>query len=395
MPSAAPGSQSSLREANRRRVIEALRSAGVLTQAEIARATGLSAATVSNVVRDLSVSGAIAVRPTARGGRRAREVRLSRSTGVAVGVDFGKRHLRIALCDLARQVIAEDELPLPSDHAAPEGIAEVDRLLDRLLGGAGIARDQIVGVALGLPGPIDTRTGYVGSTSILPGWTGVQAGTALGERLGLPVLVDNDANLGALGEVTWGAGRGARHAAYIKVSNGIGAGLIVDGRIFRGATGTAGEVGHTTIDENGRVCRCGNRGCLETLASAPVLLEMLRDSHGGALTPSEMLRLAEGGDPACRRVIADAGRHIGVAVANLCNVFNPERVIVGGDLTSAGELLLAPVCEAVDRFAIPSAAGSLSIVSGVLGHRAEVLGALALVLQECRPPAVGEAKYAK
>lgn len=378
----AVGSPASLRQANQRRVVAAVRQAGALTQAEIARRTGLSPATVSNVVRHLTGTGLLDVTVSEPGRRRTSTVRINRAAGVAIGVDFGHRHLRVAIGDLSYDVLAEESRPLPSDHTATDGIALAAELVDQLLVRVGCDRDRVIGVGLGLPAPIDRVTGHVGSASILPGWVGIPAADALGSRLGLPTLVDNDANLGALGEVIWGAGSGCTDLAYIKVSTGIGAGLLIDGHIHRGASGTAGEIGHTTIDEHGRVCQCGNRGCLETLAAGPFIVEMLRPSLGADLTLARAVELACQGDAGCRRVIADAGRHIGVAVANLCNLINPERVVVGGDVAAAGELLLAPLREIVSRQAIPSAAADVTIVSGQLGDRAEVLGALALALRE-------------
>lgn len=170
--------------------------------------------------------------------------------------------------------------------------------------------------------------------------------------------------------------------AYIKVASGVGAGLVIDGRIYRGPGGTAGEIGHITLDESGPVCRCGNRGCLETFTAARYVLDLLRGSHGPDLTLARMVQLGREGDPGCRRVIADVGRHIGMGVASLANLLNPSRVVLGGDLAEAGELVLAPLRESVARYAIPSAARRLSVVSGGLGARAEVLGALALALSE-------------
>jgi predicted NBD/HSP70 family sugar kinase len=240
---------------------------------------------------------------------------------------------------------------------------------------------DVVSVAVGVPAPIDTETGQIGSGTILPGWGGVRVAEEMNGRLDRPTVVDNDANLGALAEVRYGAARGCEHAAYVKVSHGVGAGLVVDGRVFRGRAGTAGEIGHVTIDENGPVCRCGNRGCLETFVRASVLLEMLRNSHGH-LSLRDVIRRARDGDAGCRRVIADAGRHIGVAVASLCNLLNPERIVVGGGLALAGDLLLDPMRDVVQRFAISTAAATVTIVQGQLGSRAQVLGAIALALQE-------------
>lgn len=377
-----PGSQTSLHRANLERVVRAVRMAGSLTQAEIARATGLSAATVSNIVRELKDGGTVDVTPTSAGGRRARSVSLSGDAGIVIGVDFGHTHLRVAVGNLAHQVLAEEAEPLDVDASAAEGFDRAEQLVKRLILATGIGPDKVIGVGLGVPGPIDVSSGTLGSTSILPGWSGINPAEELSGRLGVPVHVDNDANLGALGELVWGSGRGVKDLAYIKVASGVGAGLVIDGRVYRGPGGTAGEIGHITLDESGPVCRCGNRGCLETFTAARYVLPLLRPGHGPDLTMERVVQLAREGDPGCRRVIADVGRHIGSGIANLCNLLNPSRVVLGGDLAEAGELVLAPIRDSVSRYAIPSAARQLSLAQGALGGRAEVLGALALVLSE-------------
>ncbi|MFJ3434740.1 ROK family protein [Streptomyces cyaneofuscatus] len=377
-----PGSQTSLHRANLERVVRAVRMAGSLTQAEIARSTGLSAATVSNIVRELKDGGTVEVTPTSAGGRRARSVSLSGDAGIVIGVDFGHTHLRVALGNLAHQVLAEESEPLDVDASSAEGFDRAEVLVNRLIEATGIGPDKIIGIGLGVPGPIDVESGTLGSTSILPGWTGINPSEELSGRLGVPVYVDNDANLGALGELVWGSGRGVKDLAYIKVASGVGAGLVIDGTIYRGPGGTAGEIGHITLDESGPVCRCGNRGCLETFTAARYVLPLLQPSHGPGLTMERVVQLAREGDPGCRRVIGDVGRHIGSGVANLCNLLNPSRVVLGGSLAEAGELVLGPIRDSVSRYAIPSAARQLSVLPGALGGRAEVLGALALVLSE-------------
>ncbi|MFP8962421.1 ROK family protein [Streptomyces nanhaiensis] len=377
-----PGSQSSLHRANLERVVRAVRIAGSLTQAEIARTTGLSAATVSNIVRELKDNGTVEVTPTSAGGRRARSVSLSGDAGIVVGVDFGHSHLRVAVGNLAHQVLAEESEPIDVDASASQGFDRAERLVERLIEVTGFCREKVIGLGLGVPGPIDVETGVLGSSTILPGWAGTNPREELASRLGVEVHVDNDANLGALGELVWGSGRGARDLAYIKVASGVGAGLVIDGQIYRGPGGTAGEIGHITLDESGPVCRCGNRGCLETFTAARYVLPLLHSSHGPDLTMPEMVRLARSGDLGCRRVVADIGRHVGSGVANLCNLLNPSRVVLGGDLAEAGELVLGPIRDSVSRYAIPSAARQLTVVPGALGGRAEVLGALALVLSE-------------
>jgi predicted NBD/HSP70 family sugar kinase len=377
-----PGSQSSLHRANLERVVRAVRLAGSLTQAEIARSTGLSAATVSNIVRELKEGGTVEVTDTSSGGRRARSVSLSGDAGIVIGVDFGHTHLRVAVGNLAHRVLAEEAAPLDVDASWADGFDRAEALVGELIAGIGVDLGKVIGVGLGVPGPIDVESGTLGSTAILPGWAGINPREELSRRLGVPVHVDNDANLGALGELVWGSGRGVKDLAYIKVASGVGAGLVINGQIYRGPGGTAGEIGHITLDESGPVCRCGNRGCLETFAAARYVLPLLQGTHGPGLTMERVVELARDGDPGCRRVIADVGRHVGSGVANLCNLLNPTRVVLGGSLAEAGELVLAPIRESVGRYAIPSAARQLSVLTGSLGSRAEVLGALALVLSE-------------
>jgi predicted NBD/HSP70 family sugar kinase len=369
----------------------ALREAGAASRAELARRTGLSRTTVASLVGDLESEGVLIEREdgvgaSPRGGRPPRLLSFSRSAGVAVGIDFGKRHLRVAAADLSHAILAEAERPARAEDPAEAGLEAAVALVEEVMAGAGVEREEAVGVGMGLPGPIDRRSGRVGSSSILPGWVGVRAAEELGSRLGLPVSVDNDANLGALAELHWGAAAGRRNVAYLKVSTGIGAGLIMDGRLFHGTGGMAGEIGHTIMDEQGPVCRCGKRGCLETLAGASALVELLEPRLERVISTGELLELAAGGDSGARRVIADAGMHIGGAVATLCDLFNPELIVVGGELSAAGEVLLDPMREQVHRNAIPATARDVEIVAGVLGSRAELLGALALVLAPAHAP---------
>ncbi len=377
-----PDAEDPRRAASRAGVLRVLREEGPSSRAQIARRTSLSRATVSSVVADLQRAGLVVETEAPAAGQLGRPpslLRLDSSAGAALGIDFGKRHLRVAAADLGHRVLAERTVEIDPDHDAAHGIEQAALLVDEVLDEAGLDRAGVLGVGMGLPGPVHQPTGELGSATILPGWVGVRAHEAMSERLGMLVQVDNDANLGALGELTWGAARGLRSVVYLKVSTGIGAGLIAAGRLYRGAGGTAGEIGHTIIDPFGPVCRCGNRGCLETIAGSQALLELLRPARG-ALTLAEMLSAAHTGEAAARRVVTDAGTTIGAAVASVCNLLNPELVVVGGDLSAAGELLLAPLRDALARATIASAADDVRVVAGVLGERAEVLGAIALVL---------------
>ncbi len=391
------GSLGSLRESNRERVVQALQSLGVASRAEIARRTGLSRSTVSSIVADLQQAGLISDRAddgrvASGGGRPPSLIALDPSAGLAVGIDLGKQHLSVALADLSHAVIAERRRELPEGYDADEGMETAAELVDAVLDENGSGRDRVLGVGMGVPGPIH-RAGTVGSAAILPGWVGVQVAERMQARLGLPVRVENDANLGALAEHMWGAGDGCDCLVYLKCSAGIGAGFVLDGRLYKGTGGTAGEIGHTTVDETGDICRCGNRGCLETYAGASAIARLLTRSLGQPVDPDTAVERAVAGDPLARRAFVDAGRHIGVVLADVCNLLNPERIVVGGGMgNAAGDLLLDPLREAVKLRAIASAAEDVDVVPSRLGDRAELLGAVALVLREARPARVGPGK---
>src|SRR3954447_19805217 len=388
MPNGRAGSLESLRRLNRLRVIRALRDEGQISRADIARRTGLSRSTVSSLVADLQADGLVVERPEpgsafgAQGGRPPILLAFDASAGAALGIDFGPSHLRVAVSDLASTILAERSRPLDTDHDAQEGLDMAAELVSETLADAGVDRSAVIGAGMGLPGPIESGEGVVGTSAILPGWIGMTAGAEMRRRLGIPVMVDNDANLGALAEAAFGAGRNAGDLVYLKVSSGIGAGLILNGRLYRGSAGLAGELGHVLVHPDGIVCRCGNRGCLETVAGTGALVDLLRRSHGDDITIEGMLAAARDGDAGCRRVIHDAGRALGLVAATLLNVLNPEMVIVGGHLAAAGDILLDGLRESISRAALPETSRGAEVALGVLGERAQVLGALALVVSE-------------
>jgi predicted NBD/HSP70 family sugar kinase len=377
-----------LRERNKLRVIETLRQQGTASRSELARVTGLSRTTITSLVAELQQRGLVVEQapgesgtgPAGRG-RPPTLLRLDPSAGTALGVYFGHTHLRVAVADLSSAVLAERRLELDVDHSATAALDATVELVDSVLDEAGLGRDDVIGVGMGISGPIDL-SGAVGHTVILPDWVGLNAAGELERRLGLPVTVDNDANLGALAEVSTGAGRGLTDVVYVMVSAGIGSGLILGGKLHRGATGFAGELGHVFVAEKGAVCRCGNRGCLETVASTEALLALLRPAHGDDLTVAGVLELVASGDLAANRVVYDVGRAVGRVLAGLVTCLDPQAVIVGGELSPAGEPLLHGIRDAIDRYALPGASRSVEVKSGVLGERAEVLGALALVISD-------------
>jgi predicted NBD/HSP70 family sugar kinase len=355
-----------------------------MTRAALAD-VGLSRSTVQSVIEELAEAGVvIEIGPdTASGiGRRPILVGLRGSLGVTVGVEIANWTIRVAVCDLAQEPLLHTSAP--SDAAADPvtTLTRASALIDEALARTGFRRDQVLGVGIALPGPIQRRTGLTGRACTLKPFVGVNCKELAREVLRLPVLVDNDANLAAIAEVTWGAAKGCRDLAYVYSATGLGVGFIVNGELYAGANGTAGEIGHTTIDENGLVCECGGRGCLNTLADPGAIIRNLEQSHGTGLTIDHVIALAHGGDAGCRRVLADAGRHIGVATANMYNLFDPELIVIGGSLAPAGEILIDPLRESMARRAIHAGEAIPPVIAGDLGEQAVVTGAAAAVLAD-------------
>lgn len=376
-----PGSQTSLREANRARIVDAIKKHGGLTQVELAGATGLSAATVSNIVKELSTSGVLHTAQSIRSGRRAQHVTLAHALGLVVGVHFSTRHLRVALADVAHTVVAENHMPLARDHRADNELDKVSLLLNDMLESVDASRDDLLAVGLAVPAPIDRTSGTIARSGIMRGWDGVVIAESLERRIKRPVYLDNAANLGALGESRFGAGRGKRNFITLDIGDGIGAGLILNGQPYYGFLGITGELGHTPVAEHGVICRCGNRGCLETVASTSVMLESLGRGTGGGLSTADILRRGLAQDPAVLRVVSDAGTAIGQAIGNIANVINPELVLIGGPLVGLGDALLDPIRRGIQHNALPIIAGTTTVRVSSLGDRAESLGAAAIVIK--------------
>jgi predicted NBD/HSP70 family sugar kinase len=374
-----------MRELNRLRLLEVLLLAGAADRAELVRQTGLSRATVSGIVRDSMARGVIVEgdeRTALSGpGRRSTRLRLNPAAGAVVGVDYGHRHVRVAVADLASSVVAERRIDLDVDGGPAAALDAGAEIVADLLSEARIERDRVLGIGMGLPGPIDRQTGALGSSSILLAWTGLRPADELSRRLGLPVRLDNDANLGALGEFVYGAGREAADMVYVKVSSGIGAGLVLQGSLHTGDAGIAGELGHVAVVTDGALCRCGNRGCLETVASTGALFRRLAPVHGDGLTTQRVLELADAGDGAVTAAVMESGRFVGTALGALCTAVDPAAVVVGGDLGAACGVLLDAIRAELRRTVLPRAA-RVPVRPAILGDRAEVLGAIALALAE-------------
>ena len=294
----------------RLRIIEALYRHPLSSRADLARHAELSRATVSTMVEELVRAGLVEeaagsgpAGAGAEGGVGRPPVLLSLVSGAAfaLGLDFGHQHIRVALCDLSGEPVVDDYSLAEVDHAPSQSLDLAQRLVHEALKSAGVAPDQLLGVGMGLAAPINTASGNLEANGILPGWHGIRPAAEMEARLGIPVALDNDANLGALGEKAFGAARGVDDLVYIRLSAGIGAGLIIDGRPYQGRLGVAGEVGHVLSDPHGPICRCGNRGCLETVASPVAVAALLERSLRRPVTVPQLLELVAAGDRGARR----------------------------------------------------------------------------------------------
>jgi predicted NBD/HSP70 family sugar kinase len=370
------------RQTNRLRVIQALYRHPGSSRSAIAEITGLSRPTVSAFMEELEKAGIVEEyeddAPRQSGGRPPVLMTLVPRAAFAVGVDMGHEHLRVAVCDLSGELLSDEYTAIDVDHA-PHGTMDLAKqMVARTLESAEVERERVIGAGMALAAPVDGETGRVFARGILPSWGGIEPVAEMERRLELPVRLENDANLGALGEHVFGAGQGVDEMAYVRLSAGIGLGLVLGGRAFGGTCGIAGELGHVRVSRDGPICRCGNRGCLEIVASPNAVARLL----GPEVSVARMLDLAREGDRGAQRAIGDAGELIGEALATLVTLLNPKLIVVGGDLATTGDVVLEPIRTAIARYAIPPAGAAVDVVRGTLGERAEVLGAAALVLGE-------------
>jgi predicted NBD/HSP70 family sugar kinase len=286
-----------------------------------------------------------------------------------------------AVADTRGRILAEYGQGADVDQQATNALDAAADLLRRCLTDAGLAASDLAGVAAGIPCPLDATTGVVRSPTILAAWVDLDPARELATRIGRPVYVDNDANMGARGEQRFGAARGCRDFIYVKASHGIGAGLVLAGETYRGTLGIAGEIGHTQLPDATSLCRCGNCGCLETVVSITEVRRQLAHIRPEPdIHPSDPSLAAVAGDPVAARVITAAGRTLGRVLADMCNALNPDALIVGGELSTAGAPLVAGIRESIDRYAQPASAHAVRIRVAELGLRAELVGAIATAL---------------
>lgn len=382
-------------ELNRAIVLNIIRQEGSISRAEIAHRTKLSRSAVSNIINSLLRDGLVqhSEKGESNGGRRPIMLNFNYSAGYILGIDVGANHLLGVITDLEGNTLAENYSSFDISVGPEKGLAQIISHIQEVLTVHNVPRNRLLGIGVGVPGPLDYTTGAVIAPPIMPGWDRFPLRQLLTQEFGLPVLVENDANLGAVAEKWRGAGLGYQHLAYVKMGTGIGCGLILDGKIYRGQRGSAGEIGHITITRDGPPCKCGSYGCLESMAAVPAISNRARlaieagrkttlSIHSAPPTPQEIADAAWQGDKLALELIEDAGRYIGTALATLINLFNPGIIVLGGGVTAIGEPLLNPIRETARNRSLLVSYEETEIVIGKLGREAVALGAVMLVLQE-------------
>ncbi|NWJ45379.1 MAG: ROK family protein [Chloroflexi bacterium] len=311
-----------------------------------------------------------------------------------VGVDLGGTKVRAVLADGTGKLLARTDRPTQADRGLDSVIDNIVSVINKVMSKS--TPGEVLAIGIGAPGPLNPRTGVVFSPPNLPGWTDVPLRDLIEAKLGLPVYLGNDANLAALGEYTFGAGKEYRYLVYITVSTGIGGGIIEDGNIIHGSRGAAGEIGHMTIKLDGPVCNCGNIGCFEALASGtairkraldllntnrPTLLRELSNNNLDSVNAVMVEKAAKLGDEAALELLYDTAIYLGVGITNILHLFNPEIVVIGGGVSQVGDLIFEPLRAEVNRRAMPAFRENVPIVPTDLGDDVGLYGTIALVLQ--------------
>jgi len=294
------------------------------------------------------------------------------SEGRALAIDIGGSKIAAGVVDAQGRILAKAEIPTHAELGYAPALARIAELLRSIVRECGAA---VEGIGVGSTGPIDPATGVYGEVGTLPGWRGSPLMADLEREFGLPVRVENDADAAALGESAWGAGRGSRSLLYVTISTGIGAGIILDGRLYRGAGGAHPELGHHLLDASGPACYCGSNGCWESLASGPALEAWMAQQRPGRLSARTICDLARQQDPLAGEAVRRAARYLGLGLANLVTIFCPQTIVLGGGMMQSADLLLPPALEIVTRTCTQVPVANTSITLAGLGGDSGLLGA--------------------
>ncbi len=374
------------------RNLEELRDDGPLSRDELADRLGVSRTTIAAEVARLGELGLAQERGQAasRGGRRSTLVDLA--DGIRfVGIAIGATGMSVGITDGRLSVLAQRNISCDLTRGPEPVLAEALGQVRELLAELGVERP--VGAGVAVPGPVDFHRGVPVSPPIMPGWDGYRVSEVVARALGCPAVLDNDVNAMAMGEQHAGVARNARDFLFVKLGTGIGCGIVIDGKIYRGLNGCAGDIGHIRIEEFGPLCACGNTGCLEAFAGgaalardataaarsgrSEVLAAMLAEK--GSLTAADVAVAVTQGDAQAVQLVRDCGRRVGQVLASLVSFFNPGMIVVGGRVTGLGHSLLAEIRGVTYRRSFPLATGNLPIVLGELGDATGVIGCARLV----------------
>jgi predicted NBD/HSP70 family sugar kinase len=374
-------------------VLHLIRHGRATTRGDVLEATGLSRMTISQRLDTLLAAGMIVEGPTAEatGGRRRRSLSFNTSQSHVLVVAVDTTHARIAVTDLGGAVLVEDSIDVPVSAGPSEVLDRVVVTMRAVLGKQGLDADDLCGLGLSLPGPVDPVSGRPSQPPMLPGWDAYPVGEHLESALpGVPVLTANDADAAAMGEYAAGYSQ-VESLCMVKVSTGIGAGIVIGGRSYCGFDGGAGDIGHVRVSPRSEArCQCGMQGCLAVVASGRAVAAELRMLGFEATSGREVRALLQTGEPEAARLTQTAGRRIGEVMASMVSLLNPEVVLVGGDLASAP--LLAGIRETLYRLALPRATRHMALQLGSLGDDAAVAGMTRLVVDQEFSPATVNAR---
>jgi len=374
-------------------LFQLLRDGRLRTRADLALSTGQSRSTIATQVDLLMSSGLIG--PTGEaastGGRPPTTFAFNPGARIVLAVDLGATHARLAVTDLAHTVFAEHHEALAITDGPTPVLDRVATIAVKLIAETGRPLTDLVGVGVGLPGPVEHSTGRPINPPIMPGWDDADVPGHLGRQLGAPILVDNDVNVMAIGEHSANY-PDVEQLLFVKVATGIGAGIISDGQIRRGAQGVAGDLGHIAIPGGSDVtCRCGNTGCLEAVASGLAIATSLRAEGYEVATSADVVALVRAGDLRASQAVRQAGRDLGSVLAACVSMLNPSMIVIGGIIAEAGEHLLAGIREEVYRRSLPLATQNLRIMATRTKGRAGVLGASTMASEHVLSPGAVEA----
>jgi predicted NBD/HSP70 family sugar kinase len=364
-----------------------------ISRAEISRQLDLSRSTVTEIIKELLPTGLIAEVGIGKssGGRKPILLQFQDDAKVILGIDIGATHVSVAMTNLRGKLLLwkEKEYPVREN---PEGTHNlIDELCNECFSMLKHGSDMLLSIGVSVPSPVDPiRPEYLSET-IIPAWHGKSGLERLREKHGVPVYLDNDANLGALAEHWWGTGKNVNDLIYVKISNGIGAGYIFGGKLYRGSKGIAGEMSHMPIDPNGRLCGCGLRGCLATVISAWALKERIGTLANlypgspllnGSPTIIDIENAALDNDPLAIQVVTEATTYLTSAITSLVNLMNPDMIIIGGSLSRLGELVLKPIQEKINSCALVSNIKQTRLVPSALGSKGIAIGAATLAIEQ-------------